>query len=106
MSQDAYIYDAIRTPRGRGKPGGGLYEAVLPLTGLEAGDRSFKVASSDWSTVNCGAGDPTVMPGIPYALFCDSSSGDASLDTDQTGTYRFEVDASQPLLVLVVVFSK
>ncbi|MBN7798209.1 acetyl-CoA C-acetyltransferase [Parahaliea mediterranea] len=30
MSQDAYIYDAIRTPRGRGKPGGGLYE-VKPI---------------------------------------------------------------------------
>ncbi|GAB3273185.1 acetyl-CoA C-acetyltransferase [Parahaliea aestuarii] len=30
MTQDAYIYDAIRTPRGRGKPGGGLYE-VKPV---------------------------------------------------------------------------
>lgn len=36
MSQDAFIYDAIRTPRGKGKPGGGLYE-VKPIdliTGL------------------------------------------------------------------------
>ncbi len=30
MSQAAYIYDAIRTPRGKGKPGGGLYE-VKPI---------------------------------------------------------------------------
>ena len=30
MGQDAFIYDAIRTPRGRGKPGGGLYE-VKPI---------------------------------------------------------------------------
>lgn len=30
MSTDAYIYDAIRTPRGKGKPGGGLYE-VKPI---------------------------------------------------------------------------
>jgi acetyl-CoA C-acetyltransferase len=30
MSHDAYIYDAIRTPRGKGKPGGGLYE-VKPI---------------------------------------------------------------------------
>jgi acetyl-CoA C-acetyltransferase len=30
MSTEAYIYDAIRTPRGRGKPGGGLYE-VKPI---------------------------------------------------------------------------
>jgi len=30
MTQDAFIYDAIRTPRGKGKPGGGLYE-VKPI---------------------------------------------------------------------------
>ena len=30
MAQDAYIFDAIRTPRGKGKPGGGLYE-VKPI---------------------------------------------------------------------------
>ncbi len=30
MSQDVYIYDAVRTPRGKGKPGGGLYE-VKPI---------------------------------------------------------------------------
>jgi acetyl-CoA C-acetyltransferase len=30
MSNDACIYDAIRTPRGKGKPGGGLYE-VKPI---------------------------------------------------------------------------
>lgn len=31
MSTDAYIFDAIRTPRGKGKPGGGLY-SVKPVT--------------------------------------------------------------------------
>ena len=30
MSNDAFIYDAIRTPRCKGKPGGGLYE-VKPI---------------------------------------------------------------------------
>ncbi len=30
MTSEALIYDAIRTPRGRGKPGGGLYE-VKPI---------------------------------------------------------------------------
>ncbi|MFK7977765.1 MAG: acetyl-CoA C-acetyltransferase [Halioglobus sp.] len=30
MSNEAYIYDALRTPRGKGKPGGGLYE-VKPI---------------------------------------------------------------------------
>ena len=30
MTTDAYIYDAIRTPRGKGKPGGALHE-VKPI---------------------------------------------------------------------------
>ena len=30
MTTEAFIYDAIRTPRGKGKPGGGLYE-VKPI---------------------------------------------------------------------------
>ncbi|NND39590.1 MAG: acetyl-CoA C-acyltransferase, partial [Pseudomonadales bacterium] len=30
MTQTAYIYDAIRTPRGKGKAGGSLYE-VKPI---------------------------------------------------------------------------
>lgn len=30
MSNEAYIYDAIRTPRGKGKPGGALYE-IKPI---------------------------------------------------------------------------
>ena len=30
MNNDAFIYDAIRTPRGKGKPGGALYE-VKPI---------------------------------------------------------------------------
>jgi acetyl-CoA C-acetyltransferase len=31
VSGEAYVYDAIRTPRGRGKPGGSLY-SVKPIT--------------------------------------------------------------------------
>ena len=36
MTTEAFIYDAIRTPRGKGKPGGGLYEVkpIELLTGL------------------------------------------------------------------------
>jgi len=30
MAHDALIFDAIRTPRGKGKPGGSLYE-VKPI---------------------------------------------------------------------------
>lgn len=36
MSTEAFVYDAIRTPRGRGKKNGSLHEAkpVTLLTGL------------------------------------------------------------------------
>lgn len=30
MANEAYIYDAVRTPRGKGKPGGGMYE-IKPI---------------------------------------------------------------------------
>ena len=30
MAKSAYVFDAIRTPRGKGKPGGGMYE-VKPI---------------------------------------------------------------------------
>ena len=35
MATEVYIYDAIRTPRGRGKPDGALYE--VPPVKLAAG---------------------------------------------------------------------
>ena len=36
MAQEAFIYDAIRTPRGKGKAGGSLYEVKpIDLRGLE-----------------------------------------------------------------------
>jgi pullulanase len=76
--------------------GGGNYEATATLQALEPGDRSFKVASSDWSTVNCGAGEPTLQPSVPYALNCAADSGDVNLETDQTGPYDFLLEASQP----------
>ena len=49
---DALIYDAIRTPRGKGKPGGGLYE-VKPIDLLVVNLYPFArtAASSDATTV-------------------------------------------------------
>ena len=38
---DAYIYDAVRTPRGRGKPDGALYE-VTTLRLAETALRALK----------------------------------------------------------------
>jgi pullulanase len=75
--------------------GGGNYRADIELLGLADGQRSFKIASADWATVNCGAGEPNVLPAVPYALYCAGDSGDVRLETTETGLYRFIVDAAE-----------
>jgi pullulanase len=76
--------------------GAGRYEATVPLLGLSPGDRNFKIASSDWSTVDCGSSGADVLPAIPYALDCSGGRPDINLDTSETGNYRFVVEAQQP----------
>jgi pullulanase len=76
--------------------GGGQYEATIPLLALGAGDKDFKIASADWSAVNCGAGAADVLPATPYALNCATDSGNVNLDVSATGSYRFVVDAQLP----------
>ena len=58
MTSEAFIYDAIRTPRGKGKPTGSLYEVkpVRLLTGLMSAitDRhSFDTAAVDDIVIGC-----------------------------------------------------
>ena len=61
MSNDAYIYDAIRTPRGKGKPGGGLYE-VKPIdlvTGLlEEMKSRHELDTTQVNDFICATGEP------------------------------------------------
>lgn len=61
MSQDAFVYDAIRTPRGRGKPGGGLYE-VKPIdlitNLLEAMKQRHDLDTSCVEDFICATGEP------------------------------------------------
>ncbi len=61
MSQDAFIYDAIRTPRGRGKPGGGLYE-VKPIdlitNLLEAMKARHNLDTTQVEDFVCATGEP------------------------------------------------
>ncbi len=53
---DCYIYDAVRTPRGRGKKDGGLHE----VTALELASQALK-AIRDRSRLNTGALDDVIM---------------------------------------------
>ncbi|KUJ83682.1 acetyl-CoA acetyltransferase [Microbulbifer flavimaris] len=58
MTREAFIYDAIRTPRGKGKPGGALYE-VKPVTLLSSllrelqSRNQFETATVDDVVMGC-----------------------------------------------------
>ena len=70
--------------------GDGVYGITLDLA---AGTYNFKVASSDWSTVNLGASDmAAVTPGTPVTLQ-SGSNGNLTLTVATAGSYRFELDA-------------
>lgn len=72
--------------------GEGLYAVEVSL---EAGTFGFKVATSDWSTVNLGAADAnstTVSIGSPVALM-QGSQDNLSVTIESAGEYVFNVDA-------------
>jgi pullulanase len=82
------------------------YAGTLPLNGTTADDLSFKIADAAYSVVNCGAGaDANVQLDQPYALNCDASSGNLTLNVGATGNYRFMVDASDVDTPVLTVFS-
>ncbi|MEP5567107.1 MAG: acetyl-CoA C-acetyltransferase [Halioglobus sp.] len=85
MSQDAFIYDAIRTPRGKGKPGGGLYE-VKPIdliTGLlEEMKSRHSLDTSQIEDFICATGEPVNEQGqniaktaLVYSSWDDITTG-------------------------------
>jgi acetyl-CoA C-acetyltransferase len=61
MSNEAYIYDAIRTPRGKGKPGGGLYEVKpidLVTNLLEEMKSRHELDTTQITDFICATGEP------------------------------------------------
>ena len=61
MSNDAFIYDAIRTPRGKGKPGGGLYEVKpidLVTNLLEEMKSRHELDTTQVNDFICATGEP------------------------------------------------
>ncbi|MDJ0928762.1 MAG: pullulanase-type alpha-1,6-glucosidase [Gammaproteobacteria bacterium] len=75
--------------------GGDVYEATVAVT---TGTFEFKVASSDWATINCGtaANMPAVMPGVATTLSCGANPGNLSITFDADGNVTFSVDATNP----------
>ncbi|MBT1446366.1 pullulanase-type alpha-1,6-glucosidase [Shewanella sp. JM162201] len=71
--------------------GGGIYRADVQVT---AGSKGFKVASSDWSTVDFGSADAdgSVTLGTEKALA--AKGGNLSLNFDEDTEYSFIFDMS------------
>ena len=83
--------------------GGGSYEAYMTL---EAGDYLFKVASSDWATVNLGAASEnaaTVAVDAPFQGFMQGVDANLTLSVAEDGEYRFvleALDSASPTLTM------
>ncbi len=63
---------------------------------------AFKIASSDWATVNCGgtSANKTVTPGTPFALACGDGTENLGIATTVNGTYRFRYTRSDSKLLV------
>ena len=72
--------------------GDGIYQAAITLT---ANSYGFKIASSDWSTINLGAPSTggVVTEGETFMLL-PGSNDNLSISIALDGTYIFELDAS------------
>jgi pullulanase len=72
--------------------GGGIYQGTFNIS---ADTHSFKLASSDWSTVNLGApeADITMVEGVTQLLL-SGSSDNFSMEFVAAGDYTFTFDAS------------
>jgi pullulanase len=83
--------------------GNSIYEAEIAI---DAGDYEFKVASSDWSTVDFGAlGDDPVV-NLETKTNLGSAGANLKITVENTGTYKFTVsgpDPSQPKVTVTEV---
>jgi pullulanase len=75
--------------------GGGIWSLNKAVA---ATANEFKVASSDWATVDCGAGTAgdTVTVGTPLAIGCNSGNGNLKLTPAREGTYTFKYRRDTP----------
>ena len=82
--------------------GGGFY-GINKSVAASAGE--FKIASSDWSTANCGgtAAGVDVTPGTPFAMECGANPPNAKFAPAAAGVYTFtykRVDAASGQLTV------
>ncbi|MHC5112508.1 MAG: alpha-1,6-glucosidase domain-containing protein, partial [Planctomycetota bacterium] len=83
--------------------GGGIYRVTYPVT---AGTYFFKVATSDWETVNIGAIDndsTEVTVGVPRTAVDGDNPPNMSLTVDADGDYDFVVDGRYAAMPTIYV---
>ena len=81
-----------------------VYRAVINVAtaGADA-DGGFKIASSDWSTADCGSSTALTL-GEPLTLVCNAAgNGNIAVTWPQTGTYLFALDATNPAAPVLTV---
>ncbi len=81
--------------------------SVLETTvSIAAGDYEFKVAEADWTTINCGGPEETLMPVAlteATTLSCGNNPGNLQLSITDAGDYKFTLDitsTSNPILTV------
>ena len=89
---DAFTYD-----------GDGIYKAELEIT---AGSYEFKVASSDWSTVDKGAGADGNAVNLGAAKVLASGGGNLNATFPATAVYIFTLDATNKDTPTLTVIEK
>jgi pullulanase len=80
--------------------GGGIYRAEIMLS---AGTKGFKVASSDWDTVDYGSADANgaVELGIDKVLAVKGGNLSVTIDTDAIYSFTFDMsNRSEPVLTI------
>ena len=74
-----------------------VYRAVINVAtaGADA-DGGFKIASSDWSTADCGSSTALTL-GEPLTLVCNAAgNGNIAVTWPADGTYTFSLNATNP----------
>jgi pullulanase len=86
---DALIYD-----------GNGAYSAELAI---DAGSYEFKVASSDWSTVNLGGSGENTAISVDVPKSIVAQGNNLAIDIPASSIYKFTVVGPDPSAPIVTV---
>jgi pullulanase len=81
---------------------GGKYSATMDIA---AGSYEFKIASSDWSTVNYGSADGDTGVVIGESKDLGQGGDNLAITLDADGSYTFVFDASDPSAPTVSIFA-